>query len=134
MAAAPSYMTREKLASLLQSELAGTIAIVDVRDSDYIGGHIKGAQNVPSSSLDYRLPELVRKLEGKSKVVFHCALSQQRGPAAARRYHAEKQRAMKESVSQKNNEESSSSSPESAAGNEQEIYILDGGFNKWQEK
>ena len=125
-------MTREKLASLLQSELRGSVAVVDVRDEDYVGGHIKGAQNVPSSSLDYRIPELLRTLKEKEMVVFHCALSQQRGPAAARRYLAEKQRqSQKDRLS---NEEESQASVDSAPVTKQEVYILDGGFNKWQEK
>src|SRR5579871_1895556 len=70
----------------------GSLAIVDVRDSDYIGGHIRGCINVPSPSLDWKMPELVRQLKDKETVVFHCALSQQRGPSAALSYLREKDR------------------------------------------
>ncbi|KAK4146024.1 uncharacterized protein C8A04DRAFT_35304 [Dichotomopilus funicola] len=69
-----------------------TIAVIDVRDDDYIGGHIKGARNVPSRQLDAMLPTLVRQLRDKDTVVFHCALSQQRGPNAALRYLRERDR------------------------------------------
>ena len=132
MAAAPSYMTREQLATLLLSPSADSVAVVDVRDDDYVGGHIKGCQNVPSSSLDYRTPDLTRTLKGKGKVVFHCTLSQQRGPSAARRYLAEKQKTGQRE--QPSNEASSSSATGSSGSAEQEVYILDGGFTKWQEK
>ena len=64
-----------------------------------------------------RLPELVRTLNDKEKVVFHCALSQQRGPSAALRYARERERVL---------------GPDATKA--QEVYVLDGGFVKWQEK
>ena len=79
-------MSREQLSSLLLSPGASKVAVIDVRDHDHIGGHIKSSTHVPSSTLDYRIPEIVRTMAGKDIVVFHCALSQQRGPAAALRY------------------------------------------------
>ncbi|KAL8792326.1 MAG: hypothetical protein Q9195_005117 [Heterodermia aff. obscurata] len=85
-------ISREKLSSLILSPgTASRLAIVDVRDADHAGGHIVGSIHVPSSSLDYRTPELVRKLAEKELVVFHCALSQQRGPSAALRYLRERE-------------------------------------------
>ncbi|KAK5991342.1 CDC25-like phosphatase YCH1 [Cladobotryum mycophilum] len=45
-----------------------TFAIVDVRDDDYIGGHIKGSTNVPSVQIDAMMPTLVRKLKDKKTV------------------------------------------------------------------
>jgi len=51
-------------------------------------------------------------------VVFHCALSQQRGPAAALRYARERERLLGADEVQKST---------------QRIYVLDGGFVKWQE-
>jgi len=67
-----------------------------VRETDHIGGHIKGSQHVPSTTLDIKIPELVRKLADKEIVVFHCALSQQRGPGAALRYIRERKRILGE--------------------------------------
>ena len=55
--------------------------IVDVRDDDFEGGHIKGAINVPYHQFSDRVTTLVDELEGKDAVIFHCALSQQRGPS-----------------------------------------------------
>lgn len=63
-------------------------------------------------------------LRDKEKVVFHCSLSQQRGPSAALRYARERQRLL-----------GSSASPTSDEGvQEQQVYVLDGGFVQWQEK
>ena len=120
------YMPREQLASLLlDSSTEPTIAVIDVRGDDHIGGHIRGSTNAPSSSLDYTLPELVRTLAGKDKVVFHCALSQERGPRAAKRYLEEKQKkvAGKTEAAQQNPEK-----------DVQEVYVLEQGFVGWQDK
>jgi rhodanese-related sulfurtransferase len=54
--------------------------------ADHIGGHIRHSIHAPSHTLDHKIPELVRKLKDKETVVFHCALSQQRGPSAALRW------------------------------------------------
>ncbi|KAJ3119703.1 hypothetical protein HK098_005224 [Nowakowskiella sp. JEL0407] len=87
--------------------------IVDVRDEDFIGGHIKGARNIPIQTiLDSRNNEfLVSELKDIPKVIFHCALSQVRGPKAALTY----------SRLTENNES-------------QEIFVLRGGFVEWQQK
>ncbi|GKZ16545.1 hypothetical protein AbraIFM66951_000222 [Aspergillus brasiliensis] len=111
-------ISRDALSALLLStSTPSKLAIVDVRDSDHVGGHITTSTWVPSSSLDYRLPELIRTLADKEKVVFHCALSQQRGPSAALRYARERERVLGEEESKK-----------------QEVFVLEGGFVQWQEK
>lgn len=84
---------------------------------DHVGGHIHTSTWVPSSSLDVRMPELVRTLKDTEKVVFHCALSQQRGPSAALRYAREREQAYGADESQK-----------------QQVCVLEGGFVQWQEK
>lgn len=100
---------------------------------DYIGGHIKNAQNFPSSTLDATMPTLIRQLEDKPTVIFHCALSQQRGPGAALRYIRERDRlrAAKAAKHRQNN------SGEAQEGQDQEVeqtvYVLDRGFVGWQE-
>lgn len=77
-----------------------------------MGGHIKTSQHVPSSTLDAFLPTLRRKLADKRTVVFHCALSQQRGPSAALRYLRDL--------------EAAGAVPEG-----QKVYVLDRGFVGW---
>ena len=88
-------MSPEQLSSLLLSPDASKVAVIDVRDDDYIGGHIISSTHVRSASLDHRIPTLVRTMAGKEIVIFHCALSQQRGPAAALRYMRERESKMK---------------------------------------
>lgn len=94
-------MSREELSALLLSPDASKVAVIDVRDDDYVGGHIKSSTHIPSSSLDHRVPNIVRTMAGKEIVVFHCALSQQRGPAAALRYVRERERKMKDGMMDK---------------------------------
>ncbi|KAH7121251.1 Cdc25 family phosphatase-like protein Ibp1 [Dendryphion nanum] len=132
-----TYITREDLSTRLLSTStpsptsSSPIAIIDVRDSDHIGGHIRGSTWIPSSELDYRIPELVRELKGKETVVFHCALSQQRGPSAALRYVREKERLEGKSEGGKDGDGEKGKEGEQK---EQKVLVLDGGFTKWQEK
>lgn len=62
------------------------------------------------------MPELVRTLKDKEQVVFHCALSQQRGPSAALKYVRERERMLGEEESKK-----------------QQVLVLEGGFVAWQQ-
>ncbi|OQD68094.1 hypothetical protein PENPOL_c003G08890 [Penicillium polonicum] len=80
-------MGRDVLAALLSTGEPSNLAIVDVRDSD------------------------------KKMVVFHCALSQQRGPSAALRYARERESTLGAEENQK-----------------QQVFVLEGGFVEWQQK
>lgn len=138
-------MSREKLATLVRSK-SPSVAIIDVRDSDYIGGHIANGINVPTHTHDYRMPELVRTLKDKETVVFHCALSQQRGPSSALRYLREKER-VEAGKGEEGKGEKEVKGEDGAEGvkadvardgegvvkNGQTVYVLEGGFVKWQE-
>jgi rhodanese-related sulfurtransferase len=87
-----SYMKPTQLFTELEQQLVTSpgsrprVAVIDVRDSDHIGGHIRGSEWVPTDQLDARIPELIRLHGDKDKVVFHCMLSQQRGPKAALKF------------------------------------------------
>ncbi|SCU82477.1 LAME_0C01332g1_1 [Lachancea meyersii CBS 8951] len=96
--------------------------IIDVRGSDYIGGHIKGGWNYPYRQLRDNVDkcrELRARLEAVGSAtgpavvncVFHCALSQQRGPSAAMKFL----RTLEDSELARFR-----------------IYVLRGGFNHWQ--
>ena len=136
-------MQREQLSELLLSKDASKVAVIDVRGDDHVGGHIHTSQHVPSTTLDHKIPELVRTLAEKQMVVFHCALSQERGPRAAQRYMEEREKKMKSGDVGR-----STGPPEigikdggitkvSAISDEtkqQEVFILDKGFVGWQEK
>lgn len=71
-----------------RDSLGRRVQVVDVRGHDHIGGHIIGSVNMPSHSFGERMGELEQKLDtdGIDVVVFHCAQSQQRGPAAALKF------------------------------------------------
>ena len=87
-----------------------SIAIVDVRDDDRIGGHIRGSINVPASKFYGAVAKLQTALNGRTKVIFHCQLSQQRGPSCANVYTRQL----------------------AAKGiRNQEVFVLQGGFNEW---
>ena len=146
-------MSREQLSSLLLSPDASKVAVIDVRDDDHIGGHITSSTHIPSASLDHRIPVIVRTMAGKEIVVFHCALSQQRGPAAALRRIGIKNGSVQMVSSPASKEQEikaeiekalqapetgvkSNSTPGSLSSGpkEQEVYVLDKGFVGWQEK
>lgn len=128
-------LSREALASRIASRNVSGLAVIDVRGSDFIGGHIVGCLNIPASDLDWKTPELVRTLKDKDTVVFHCALSQQRGPSAALKYLRERERMAPAEDAAKLAEEDKQASKELVGRSHgQEVYVLDGGFVKWQEK
>ncbi|KXN81744.1 Dual specificity phosphatase ibp1 [Leucoagaricus sp. SymC.cos] len=58
--------------------------VIDVRDYDRAGGHIVGSVNKPSADFLMSVDELVKDTKDVPLVIFHCALSQMRGPKAAR--------------------------------------------------
>lgn len=81
-----SFISAKELATFLRNP-ENKIAVVDVRDDDYEGGHIKGCIHSPSAGfLDGGVESVREKTKETPVVVFHCALSQVRGPKAARIY------------------------------------------------
>lgn len=118
--------------------------------------------HVPSNTLDHATPSLIRKLSDKEIVIFHCALSQVRGPKAAAQYMRERQRLLapqgagkgdvgktlaKSKVQSEGSEGAASDSKngewvdegtveekgEKSKLKEQKVYVLDKGFEGWQE-
>jgi len=116
-------ITREELAEAIRAKNPG-VSVIDVRDNDFVGGHILGCQNVPVNTHDYRIPELVRTLKKQDTVVFHCALSQQRGPSSALRYLRERERMA---------EKGELGIADDGGDLKQRVCVLEGGFVKWQE-
>ncbi|CAA7262915.1 unnamed protein product [Cyclocybe aegerita] len=78
-----------ELAEIMKSgkEARKDFVVVDVRDDDFTGGNIKGAINEPSSEFLMNVDGLVKQTKDVPLVIFHCALSQVRGPKAARVCH-----------------------------------------------
>ncbi|PWA36779.1 rhodanese/Cell cycle control phosphatase superfamily protein [Artemisia annua] len=84
MARTISYITGSELLSLKER---ANVAIVDVRDEERsYDGHIAGSLHFASDSFVDKIPSLVQAAKGKDTLVFHCALSQVRGPKCARRF------------------------------------------------
>ncbi|KAK7717760.1 Cdc25 phosphatase Ibp1 [Diaporthe eres] len=156
-------LPRMEVTALSQELLAlkspdNSIAVIDVRDGDHIGGHIKGSRWVPSHQFEEWLPTLLRQLEGTKTVVFHCALSKQRGPSAALRYIREREAkfgedsvAAPEGTGVQGQHASAAAAATAAppqAGEQeqqqqdgagkavpvaQKVCVLRGGFQRWQE-
>lgn len=88
-----TYMEPEELVALLDDPAeAAKLAIVDCRDSDREAeGFILTSLHLPTTTSPtaayVALAEQLKE-EGKSIVVFHCALSQVRGPRGASRFAA----------------------------------------------
>ncbi|CUM62829.1 uncharacterized protein PRCAT00000387001 [Priceomyces carsonii] len=99
----------------------GRFAVVDVRDSDYVGGHLKGCYHYPAGDFESQLPELKQRLYNNhiDDVVFHCALSQSRGPSSALKFL----RSLEDTID-----------PDEVQYFEDlNVWLLKGGFNKWQQ-
>ncbi|KAL6337305.1 hypothetical protein AAG906_036619 [Vitis piasezkii] len=83
MARSISYITGSQLLALKRRP---NIAIVDVRDDERsYDGHIAGSLHYASDTFSDKISNLVQEVKGKDTLVFHCALSQVRGPTCARR-------------------------------------------------
>ncbi|CAN1770629.1 Dual specificity phosphatase Cdc25 [Linum perenne] len=89
--AAKSAVSRRTISYLTSTELLSLkdrpdLAVIDVRDDERIDdGHIAGSLHYASGSFGDRMPDLLQEVKGKDTLVFHCALSQVRGPTCARR-------------------------------------------------
>ncbi|KAK5056021.1 hypothetical protein LTR84_012572 [Exophiala bonariae] len=138
---------------LLDPEQSTKLAVIDVRDSDHIGGNINGSTWIPINQLDARMPELLRTLKDKDRVIFHCMLSQQRGPKAALMYarakrsaedKAEAEAAKTAATQSEGSEEKPSDGnvdgidKKNKSGTDasppQEVCVLEGGFGWWQSR
>ncbi|TQE07888.1 hypothetical protein C1H46_006537 [Malus baccata] len=111
MAKSISYITGSQLLSLKPRP---NIAIIDVRDDERsCDGHIAGSLHYPSGNFYDKISNLAQDVKGKDTLVFHCALSQVRGPSCARKF-ANYLEEVKEETGIK------------------DILILERGFNVWQ--
>ncbi|KAL9647464.1 hypothetical protein ABK040_006825 [Willaertia magna] len=91
------------------------VLIVDVRDDDYIGGHIKGSIHYPFSSFEESVQKINQYLKDNDKdtIVFYCMYSEQRAPQCVSTFC--------DSLDQQRLEEL-------------KIYVLSGGLNAFLKK
>ncbi|CEH12491.1 M-phase inducer phosphatase [Ceraceosorus bombacis] len=128
-------LTRASAGQLHASDPQSSTAIIDVRDDDFEGGNIVGCKNVPSRIYRDSVKGVVRDVEQYPLVVFHCQLSQSRGPTAARLYIDERVSQL-EAGKLKPLREPRESDDEIGKCIEggQEIRILRGGFSSFGEQ
>ncbi|CAL8464790.1 g4325 [Coccomyxa elongata] len=85
----PVFLEGEQLVQLLRGDGSGAICVLDVRDEDFRGGHIRGCLNVWSENFyeDEDVDALIQKhgLTQYKQVIVTCFMSQQRGPFCAKR-------------------------------------------------
>ncbi|VDC00731.1 unnamed protein product [Peniophora sp. CBMAI 1063] len=116
---APRYITNDELAKIIKSdkEPHKDYLVIDVRDDDHVGGHISGSHHLPSQKFLDSVHDLVNRTKDIPIVIFHCALSQARGPKAARIYSETRDNLQ-------------------IAGKDQphDVCILRGGFTEFQAK
>ncbi|KAM0926361.1 hypothetical protein ACQ4PT_003463 [Festuca glaucescens] len=106
-----SYVTAAEVVSMVRDP---HVAIIDVRDEERIcDAHIAGSHHYASDGFAERLPEIAEATRGKQTLVFHCALSQVRGPTCARMF----------------SDYLSETKEDSAV---KSITVLERGFNGWE--
>ncbi|GAA5902248.1 uncharacterized protein JCM6883_001345 [Sporobolomyces salmoneus] len=142
------YINHDEVAALIKSGAVPgkDYQVVDVRDEDFRGGNIPGAINAPSEArTEQTVMDLVTKLDQVPKVIFHCTLSQVRGPKNARIYadavaaRTEQSSASPststtttESSTPASSDQSFSPNPYSNQAGKQQVYVLKDGFGNWQ--
>jgi Cdc25 family phosphatase len=114
------YITGDELAAIIKSDKVPSkdYIVVDVRDDDWVGGNIKNSHNLPSYEFMRSVDGFVKKTQTVPTVIFHCALSQVRGPRAARIYQAARNRCQREGTD----------------NHPHEVLVLQGGFSQFQTK
>lgn len=128
-----NYIERSTLKKWIQqgqTNLGEKFQVVDVRDNDHIGGHIINSKHIPAGKFKdassgqtmSKLLSYLRDTHGTC-VVFHCMLSQVRGPSSAMKF----MRYCNELL------ETSQDEQEKEFILNLRITILRGGFAKWQE-
>ncbi|KAJ3414046.1 hypothetical protein HDV05_007171 [Chytridiales sp. JEL 0842] len=81
----PEGWSRDQVAELVKSGAVPgkDYLVVDVRRTDYGGGHVIGHVNAPAQSFHQGLPEFVEKYKNVPKVFFYCNSSKGRGTRCA---------------------------------------------------
>ena len=103
-----SITTHELAVKLNQG--TDNLVVFDVRDSDFKGGNIIGAVNIPSEEFRVRIQDTVTQYRDKDTIVVHCMMSQVRGPTCANMLAQELAR---------------------QGNTQQKVVVLQGGFSNW---
>merc|ERR1712087_1040964 len=108
-------MQPEELRALIEARdrcaPCARFVVVDLRKSDYSGGHVKGSMQVPSMEVIGNTDKIIKQLENYDLVIFHCMISMHRAPQCAQYYKSRLH----------------------ALGRNQAVVILEGGYSRWRE-
>lgn len=99
------YISQNLLKNKIENN--SNILIIDVRDDDYIGGHIKNSIHIPSIDFDVRIKEILWLIDTADEIILHCQESIIRSPRCAK---------LLSLITNK------------------KLFILEGGFDKWVRK
>lgn len=97
-----AYLSREKLKSKIQKN--SNIIVIDVREDDYIGGHIKNSVHISANKFHENITKVLQLVNTADEVILHCQESIKRSPRCAKILF-------------------------NIIG--KQIYILEGGFDQW---
>ncbi|KAL0246095.1 hypothetical protein GEMRC1_007311 [Eukaryota sp. GEM-RC1] len=110
------YIKSDDLASLIlqYGPVSDKYLICDVRTYDYTLGHLPNHFHLPATNFEDTeiLDSLVRKVHNLDFIVFHCHLSQERGPYCCRLFTTRLRKLFPRS--------------------QLKIYVLEGGFKAWR--
>lgn len=76
-----TYMDASEVLELVRA--GDSTVVIDVREDDRLGGHIKGSKHIPAPTFRSNPGRYLDVANGKENVVFHCMFSQYRGPSSA---------------------------------------------------
>lgn len=80
------YMTAEEVAEYIRTTTR--TVIIDVREDDHAGGHIKGSHHIPAPVLRTQPSRYLHLAKNADRIIFHCMFSQCRGPTCASVFQA----------------------------------------------
>jgi rhodanese-related sulfurtransferase len=119
----------------------GQVLVLDVRDSDAVGGHVAGALHYPDTTFARRLPELMSLLAIRqpSLVVLHCMESIRRGPRCAYQLRERLEQAHRRRAQATNVADGLASTDAAAAISRllpppHVVRVLNGGADQWLRK
>jgi rhodanese-related sulfurtransferase len=129
----------QELAEIVKTKRANAeYVVVDVRDDDFRGGNIRGARNAPSRGFQGAVDALVADTRNVPVIVFHCMLSQERGPKAARVRGAarggERGGWAADGMAWQVYAETRDALQKQGEDGAHEVYVLRGGFGEFQAK
>lgn len=77
----PTYLSPEAALDYLRNSTR--TVIVDVREEDRAGGHIKGSYHIPAPKFLRNPARYLSLADDADRIIFHCMFSQSRGPTCA---------------------------------------------------